>query len=232
MRVLTVRIAAARQIWQVSQLSPKITLGMSGQSTADGLANTCIPLPVSRAYTAHALWARTTSAPTPTKTGVDSLMQGQQNDRDTTREFALERYKYLLQQIHTVNENVYRFLAIYQTLSTALVSSGLVLFVGYKKWGILTGVAHAGIIAVMWLQTAVAASTSLLILTGLLNWVDYRREECELTDRIVYPGFREPIRSRNFYRWYETHILVFIGISTTLLWILTLTWILPAMPAD
>ena len=35
-------------------------------------------------------------------------------------EFALERYKYILQQIHTVNENVYRFLAIYQTLAVAL----------------------------------------------------------------------------------------------------------------
>lgn len=37
-------------------------------------------------------------------------------------EFALERYRYILQQIHAVNENAHRFLALYQTLATALVT--------------------------------------------------------------------------------------------------------------
>jgi hypothetical protein len=148
---------------------------------------------------------------------------------EVVKEFAVERYRYLLQQIHTVNENVYKFLAIYQALATALIGAGLALFVGYKKWGIAADTARAGVIAVLWLVTAVAAFTSLLIVTGILNWLDYRREECELTDRIVYPGFRRPTRAANFYRWYETYILLFIVLSVGLLWLLALTWLLPAM---
>lgn len=50
-------------------------------------------------------------------------------------EFALERYRYILQQIHATNENAHRFLAIYQTLATTLVGAALALFVGYRKWG-------------------------------------------------------------------------------------------------
>lgn len=158
-------------------------------------------------------------------------MSRRHNDPEVVKDFALERYRYLLQEIHTVNENVHKFLAIYQSLMTALVGAGLALFLGYRRWGIAPGTARAGVLAVLWLATAVAAFTFLLILTGMLSWLDYRREECELTDRLVYPGFREPSRIANFYRWYETYILVFILLSVGLLWILALTWLLPAMPA-
>ncbi len=66
-------------------------------------------------------------------------------DKPDSRDFVLERYKYILQQINAVNENVHRFLAIYQTLAVALVSGGLALFVGYRKWGIAASVARAGV---------------------------------------------------------------------------------------
>lgn len=55
--------------------------------------------------------------------------------RTERHEFALERYRYILQQIHAVNENAHRFLAIYQTLATTLVGATLALFVGYRNWG-------------------------------------------------------------------------------------------------
>ena len=76
-------------------------------------------------------------------------------------QFTLERYKYILQQIHTVNENVYRFLAIYQTLAVALISGGLTLFVGYRKWGLQASVARSGVIGALILTTTVAAFTVL-----------------------------------------------------------------------
>ena len=118
------------------------------------------------------------------------------HDSAIEKDFALERYKYILQQIHVVNENVYQFLAIYQTLAVGLISGGLALFVGYRGWGIQPSVARSGVIGLMWLTTVIAAFTVLLIIAGVLNWLDYRHEECELTDRAVRPGFRSPRATR------------------------------------
>jgi hypothetical protein len=144
-------------------------------------------------------------------------------------DFALERYKYILQQINAVNENVYRFMAIYQTLATALVGGALALFVGYRKWGIQVSVARAGMVGLMLLTTVIAAFAILLIIVGMLNWWDYRKEECELTDTAVRPGFRQPPQKRNIFRWYETYIVLFIGGSVAFLWSYVLWFILPAM---
>lgn len=148
---------------------------------------------------------------------------------ETEKEFALERYKNILEQIRAVNENVYRFLAIYQALATSLVGAGIALFIGYRKWGISPSVARAGIVGLMWLVTIVALFTILLIVTGALNWLDYRREECELTDSAVRPGFRRPPQPRNFWRWYETYIVLFIAMSMIFLWSYTFGFILPVI---
>ena len=149
--------------------------------------------------------------------------------RTSEEKFALERYKYILQQIHTSNENVYRFLSLYQTLAVAIVGGGVTLFVGYRKWSIAPSVAKTGIVGLMWLVTIVGAFAVLLIIMGVFNWWDYRKEECELTDAIVRPGFRKPPRTHNLFRWYETYIVLFIAGSIGFLWAYTLTFILPAM---
>lgn len=141
----------------------------------------------------------------------------------------LERYKFILQQIHTVNENVYKTLAIYQTLATALIGAALAIFVGYKKWGIAPQTAQAGVTALVWLLTFVASFAVLLLVTGILSWFDYRREECEFSDRLIEPGFRSPPRIRNLFRWYETYIIIFIVGSTILMWLYARTLIIPAI---
>jgi hypothetical protein len=141
----------------------------------------------------------------------------------------LERYKFIQQQLHTLNENVYKFLALYQTLATTLVGAGLALFVGYQKWGIDAKTARAGVTALLWLLTLVAAFTVLLIVVGVLSWIDYRREECELTDQTVYRGFRRPPRMGNLFRWYETYIVLFIAGSVVFVWGYAAVLILPAM---
>ncbi|GAB2656979.1 hypothetical protein GCM10027088_38980 [Nocardia goodfellowii] len=143
--------------------------------------------------------------------------------------FALERYKYILQQIHALNENVYKFLAIYQTLATAIVSSGLVLFVSYKKLELAPETARAAITGLMWLETVVAAFTIVLIVIGVVSWIDYRNEECELTNEVVHEGFRKPPKFGNMIRWYETYIILFIAASTAFMWIYAHILILPKM---
>ena len=146
-----------------------------------------------------------------------------------TQEFALERYKYILGQIHAVNENVYRFLAIYQALATTIVGAALALFVGYRNWKIPVGIARTGVVGLMCLATIIAVFAMLLIFVGVLAWIDYRQEECELTDRVVYAGFRKRPQVGNFFRWYETYILAFIAMSTGFVWFFGLVFVLPAM---
>jgi predicted PurR-regulated permease PerM len=149
------------------------------------------------------------------------------DERDVVKEFALERYKYILQQIHATNENVYKFLALYQTLAGTLAAAGLALFVGYKGWGVTPTVTRAGLIGLLSLITVIGAFTILLVLVGILTWLDYRNEECELTDEIVYSGFRKKPRVRNFFRWYETYIVAFIATSIAFMWWFAATFILP-----
>ncbi|WP_406726431.1 hypothetical protein WJ438_19750 [Streptomyces sp. GD-15H] len=151
-------------------------------------------------------------------------------DTATVRnEFALERYRYVLQQIQAVNENAHRFLAIYQTLATALVTAALALFVGYRKWDLAATTARGGVIGLLTLVTVVAAFTGTLIVVGALAWLDYRNEECDITDEIVGPGFRKRPRPGNFLRWYETYVVLFILVSVITMWVLAALFLLPAM---
>lgn len=144
-------------------------------------------------------------------------------------DFALERYRYILQQIQVVNENAHRFLAIYQTLATALVGAALTLFIGYRKWQVEPSVARDGVIGLLALTTVVAAFTLMLLIVGTLSWLDYRNEECDITDEIVGPGFRKRPRPKNFIRWHETYVSLFILVSVLVMWLLASIFILPAM---
>ena len=148
---------------------------------------------------------------------------------EVVQAFTLERYRYILQQTNAVNENVFRFLTLYQTMVTALVTGGLALFVGYRTWGITRSVARDGVIGALLLVTFIAAFTVVFLVVGMLTWLDYRHEECDLTDAVVYPGFRSRPRVGNVQRWYELYIVLFIALSTIVLWALAWFYVLPAM---
>jgi hypothetical protein len=159
--------------------------------------------------------------------GVPAGGSGQ--SEELLKGFALERYRYILQQIHTVNENLYRFLALYQTLATALVGAAVALFVGYRQWGVDAATARRGVIGLLSLTTVVAVFTAVLVTIGAFAWFDYRNEECDLTDSLVHPGFRARPRKGNAFRWYETYVVLFILISVAVMWLLVGLVLLPAM---
>ncbi|WP_241778558.1 hypothetical protein [Streptomyces sp. AcH 505] len=144
-------------------------------------------------------------------------------------QFALERYRYILQQIQAVNENAHRFLAIYQTLATTLVGAALTLFVGYRKWQVEPDAARSGVIGLLVLTTMVAAFTATQIAVGAVAWLDYRNEECDITDEMVGENFRKRPRPGNLLRWYETYVLLFIIFSVILMWALCGFLILPGI---
>ncbi|MDG4799436.1 hypothetical protein [Micromonospora sp. WMMD980] len=146
-----------------------------------------------------------------------------------TDEFQLERYRYILRQIETTNQNTYRFLALYQTIATALATASVALFLGYKSWGIEQSVAHTGLTALLLLLIVTAAFAVLLILAGVFSWMDYRREECKLVNSILGEGFRSPPRWRSLIRWYETWIVAFIVASMSTMWFLVVHFLMPAL---
>lgn len=161
---------------------------------------------------------------------VSEISDGQSSpNTEFLKEFGLERYRYIHQQLSALNDNVYKFLGIYQTLATAIVGGILTLFVGYKNWQIPPETARAGVLGLLCLETTIAAFTIMLIFMGMLSWIDYRREEVELTDQIVHQGFRNPPKLRNSWRWYETYIIGFILASTIFMWIYTYKLIIPGI---
>ncbi|MFG1866749.1 hypothetical protein [Micromonospora arborensis] len=143
----------------------------------------------------------------------------------------LERYRYILRQIEDANQNTYRFLALYQAIVTSLATACVALFLGYRSWGIQPGFARAGLLALMFLLSLVAAFAVVLIVTGMFTWVDYRREECELVNLVAGEGFRAPPRWRNFLRWYETWIIGFVIVSLMGMWLVVLHLLLPMLDA-
>lgn len=149
---------------------------------------------------------------------------------EETPAIVVERYKYILQQIHTVNENVYRFFAIFQTLVTAIVTVALALFVNYSRWGIAPETARIGVRGLLLLTSVIASFTVLLIVVGVLSWLDYRREEYDLTIKYASADFRSAPQLRNFYRWYETYIVLFVIGVSSMLWILGETFIISRIP--
>ena len=151
------------------------------------------------------------------------------HEPQASNEFALERYRFILQQIHAVNENIHRFLAIYQALATTMVGAALALYVGYRKWGIAVADARTGVVGLLIMTTVVAAFTMTLIVVGVFAWADYRNEESDLTDELVRPGFRTRPRMRNLARWYESYMLAFIAVSVIVMWLLALLFMLPTM---
>lgn len=132
------------------------------------------------------------------------------------REFELERYKYILQQLHASNENVHRFMALFQTIVTALATGGIALLVGYKKWGIEPPLARAGVEGIVWLIVLTTIFAILLIAAGVFTWIDYRREECELLTQVSSIS-RLPPTWKNFWRWHETYIVLFMLLAAAFL---------------
>jgi hypothetical protein len=49
-------------------------------------------------------------------------------------EFKLERYKYILNEIHFLNENIHKYLSLFQTLATAVAGGAAAIFVGWRKF--------------------------------------------------------------------------------------------------
>jgi hypothetical protein len=139
------------------------------------------------------------------------------------------RYGHILQQIQGVNENVFRFLAIYQTLISALAGGQVLLFINHQHWVLSQSTTKIGLVGLLILETIVGIFTALMITVGALSWFDYRSEECSISDVVLGAGFRKRPSAANWYRWYETYIVAFVFLSLVALWLLVVVWMIPAV---
>ncbi|WP_287604999.1 hypothetical protein [Thiothrix sp.] len=141
--------------------------------------------------------------------------------------YTIERYKYILNQISTINENVSKYLTLFQTLTTAIVGGGITVFLNWKKMDVAPELAIAsinGLTILLWILTAFVFIS---ITVGILSWVDYRNEEVDLLEKTNNPEFRQRPRLINFWRWYETYILVFTVVSVSVITFFVETQIIP-----
>ena len=136
--------------------------------------------------------------------------QASPSNANPVTNFKLERYKFILQQIHTLNENTHKHLALFQTLATALIAGGVGIFLSSKSANVTPEIARAGIEGLLWLLTILALFVCALITVGIVSWVDYRKEEVDFLKDEVGSEFRKHPNLTNFWRWYETWYVVFI----------------------
>lgn len=125
-------------------------------------------------------------------------------------DFRLEYYKYILQEIRSLNENTHKYLTLFQTLATAIIAGGITILVSWKSLRIDTGTAKSAIQGLLGLLILVALFMTISIIVNVVSWFDYRKEEVELLDQVGLNNFRRPPTLRNVWRWSEMYILFFI----------------------
>lgn len=142
-------------------------------------------------------------------------------------DFKLERYKYILQQLNALNEHTHKYLTLFQTMITAIVSGGIIIFVSWKQLNIEPSLARLGLQAIVFLLIGAGVFVASSIVAGICSWLDYRNEEVRLLIDIVGDGFRKPPEWRNIWRWHELYVLLFLIVITIGLVLFFELWVLP-----
>lgn len=150
-----------------------------------------------------------------------------EQDKDQSVSFKLERYKFILQEIHSLNKNVHRYLTLYQTLATTIIGAGILVFVNWKGFGITSDTAKVGIRALVGMLVILSVFIIVQIIAGILSWIDYRDEEVKLLDEVVRKGYRYPSKISNLWRWGEPYFILFILIIAIFISIYTEITIIP-----
>jgi hypothetical protein len=100
--------------------------------------------------------------------------------------------------MHTLNENLQKYLTIFQTLTTVIVGAGISFFlIGGESLNLSANLARAGIRGLMGLLIVLSIFISLSIVSGIYSWIDFRQEEVDLLDHAVRLDFRKPPSLRN-----------------------------------
>lgn len=150
-----------------------------------------------------------------------------EQDIDRSKDFKLERYKFILQQIHTLNENLYRYLTLFQALATAIVGGGVAVLVSWQNLKVSVEVARTGIRGLLGLLVILTLFLIINVIIGILSWFDYRQDEVKLLDEVIGNQYRKAPKLRNFWRWYETYFVIFLILVIIAIYIFVENQVIP-----
>lgn len=150
-----------------------------------------------------------------------------ENPSSRGNDFKLERYKYILQQLNMLNDYTHKYLTLFQTLVTAVIGGGIVIFISWKELKIDAEIARVALRGIMVLLVVLALFVIASIIAGIFSWFDYRREETKLLNEAVSANFREQPKIGNIWRWYEFYAVLFFVTVTLILLLFLEFWIMP-----
>jgi hypothetical protein len=129
----------------------------------------------------------------------------------------VERYKFVLSEMGRLNENTHKNTKYLLTIYPAL--SGAIIALRYTSFGqsVPSGSGPVLAFGVLQLLTMVSAFGVVSVVSDLASWLDYRREEVALITSMG-GDFRQAPKLQNFWRWYETYLVLFIFIYTGFTW--------------
>jgi hypothetical protein len=146
-------------------------------------------------------------------------MLDSEDKADPGHDFKLKRYEFILQEIRALNENIHKYLTLFQTLITAIVGGGVALFVSWKELKINVEIARVGIQGLLGLMVILTQFVIILIIIGMISWFDYRKDEVKLLNEVIGPKYRQPPKIGNLWRWHETWLIIFLmSMMITIYW--------------
>ena len=98
-----------------------------------------------------------------------------------------------------------------------IVVAAVTLFVSWRKLGITSEDAALAMNGILLLILVIGGFTLTSIFATVFSWMDYRKEETELLNRVVGSGFRRSPKWHNAWRWPEIYTAVFILAITVFL---------------
>lgn len=137
-------------------------------------------------------------------------------------QFKLERYRYILDQKKNLNLNVFRYLTVFQTISSSLVAGAIFILINYGDQKINIAITKLSIRGIYGLILVLTVFVIISILAGVYSWADYRKEEEEIWSEFsadTRPYINDEAIFKNFWRWYETYIILFILITAIAIYV-------------
>jgi len=134
---------------------------------------------------------------------------------DLASELKLQYYKYVSNEIHTLNDNFHKFLSLFQTLATAIIGGGVAFLATWKNMNLTPEMAISILRSLEGLLILLSIFILLSMIAGISSWYDYRKEETKLLSEEVDPAFRKPPKLRTLWRWSETYLILFLIVFVT-----------------
>ena len=139
-------------------------------------------------------------------------------DDEVAKNLVVERFKSVLAEKERLNREVEVYLRIF--LATAIGAAGISSSSFLGGGDSINSVPSRDLVDLMISLTCLAgAFLGLLVLINIFSWFDLRYEESQIMNKFS-PGERSQPKLRNFWRWRETYVLMFIWIVTAAIWLL------------